>query len=178
VKPPAERSPDPVSVVTGMRFSATPAETWGGLMFYEEIPRRPTLYLRLLLPRPLRTEGRKLTVGDETWCRYDRGHLLKRVIRIDPQRHYGFAVVAQELSIGGGIRLEGGSYTLHGTPGGATQVELETRYCSSRRPRWLWRPVEAAVCHAFHRHLLRAIRAEVTRRAVLPAAREATSDRP
>jgi hypothetical protein len=46
------------------------------------------------------------------------------------------------------------------TPG-TTVVTASTRYTSARRPRWLWQPVEATVCHAFHRHILRAIRRAV-----------------
>jgi len=152
------------SVVTGMEFSASPGEVWDGLMFYEQIPRRPPLYLRLLLPEPMRVEGRRSVVGDQTRCVYDAGYLLKRVTRIDAGRHYGFDIVEQELSIGAGIRLASGSYTLLELPGGSTRIELETRYVSSVRPRWLARRVEAAVCHAFHRHILGAIRREVESR--------------
>ena len=158
------RAGDPTSIVTGMRFSASPGEVWDGLMFYEQIPRRPPLHLRLLLPVPMRAEGRRSAVGDETRCVYDKGHLLKRATGIDPWRHYAFDVVEQELAIGRGIRLTGGSYTLSELPGGSTRIELETRYVGSLRPRWLWRPIEAAVCHAFHRHILGAMRREVESR--------------
>jgi hypothetical protein len=149
------------SIVTGMRFLASPGEVWDGLMFYEQIPRRPPLHLRQLLPAPMRAEGRRSAVGDETRCVYDKGYLLKRATRIDPWRHYGFDVVEQELAIGRGIRLTGGSYTLLELPDGSTRIWLETGYVSSVRPRWLWRPIEAAVCHAFHRHILGAMRREV-----------------
>ncbi len=147
-----------------MRFSASPGQVWDGLMFYEQIPRRPPLHLRLLLPAPMRAEARRLDVGDETRCIYDRGHLLKRVTRIDPRRHYGFDVIEQELPIGRGIRLAGGSYSLIELPGGSTRIELETRYVGAMRPRWLGMRVEAAVCHAFHRHILGEMRREVESR--------------
>jgi hypothetical protein len=146
------------SVVTGMRLSAAPGDVWNGLMYYEQIPYVPPLHLRLVLPAPVRTEGRRSAVGDETRCVYDRGHLLKRVTCIDPKRHYGFDVVEQDLAIGGGIRLTGGSYTLAELPDGSTRIALETRYVGRARPRWLGRLVEAAVCHAFHRHILGAMR--------------------
>ncbi len=152
------------SIVTGTRFAATPATVWDALMFYEQIRRRPPLHLRLLLPAPIRVEGRRSAVGDETRCVYAQGHLIKRVTRIDPLRHYGFDVVGQELAIGRGIRLTGGSYRLLELPCGSTRIEVETRYVPPRRPRWLWRGVEAAVCHAFHRHILGAMRSEVESR--------------
>jgi hypothetical protein len=152
------------SIVTGVRFSASPGQVWNGLMYYEQIPYVPPLHLRLVLPAPVRTEGRRSSVGDETRCVYDRGHLLKRVTRIDPSRHYGFDVVEQDLAIGGGIRLMGGSYSLLELPDGSTRVSLETRYVGSTRPRWLARLVEAAVCHAFHRHILNAMRRQLESR--------------
>jgi len=155
------RDRNPTSIVTGMRLSASPGQAWEGLLLYEQIPNRPPLHLRLLLPAPRRAEGRRSAVGDETRCVYDKGHLLKRVTRIESPRHYAFDVVEQDLAIGGGIRLTGGSYTLRELPGGSTRIELETRYLGGIRPRWLWRRIEAAVCHAFHRHILGAMRREV-----------------
>jgi hypothetical protein len=158
----------PTSIVTGMRISASPGDVWEGLMFYEQIPERPPLHLRLLLPEPLRVEGLRSAVGDEARCVYDRGHLLKRVTGIDPGRRYEFAVVEQSLVIGRGIRLTGGSYTLLALAGGSTRIELETRYVGSVRPRRLWTPLEAAVCHAFHRHILGAMRRAAESRLLLP----------
>jgi hypothetical protein len=160
----ADGARDSTSIVTAMRLSASPGQVWDRLMFYEQIPLPPPLPLRLLLPAPMRSEGRWSAVGDETRCVYDKGHLLKRVTRIDPGRHYGFDVVEQELAIGRGIRLEGGSYTLLALPDGSTRIGLETRYVSAVRPRWLGRRVEAAVCHAFHRHILGAMRRELESR--------------
>jgi hypothetical protein len=146
------------SIVTRTKFAVLPEQAWNGLMFYEKISERPPLHLRLLLPLPIRTEGRKAEVGDETRCLYEGGHLLKRVTQIDRGRHYEFEVVEQNLTVGGGIRLAGGSYTLSELPDGRTEVALNTRYVSPRRPRWLWKPVEAALCHMFHRQILGAMR--------------------
>ena len=72
----------PASVVTSMTFAAPPADVWEGLLFYEEIGGRPPTHLRLLLPVPIRTEGKVSEVGGEAMCFYERGHLLKRVTRI------------------------------------------------------------------------------------------------
>jgi hypothetical protein len=67
-------------------------------------------------------------------------------------------VIEQRLALGGGIALAGGCYRLSGGNAGPTEVELETRYAGGRRPRWLWRRVEAVVCSAFHRWVLDAMR--------------------
>ncbi len=149
------------SIVTRMKFAASPERVWEGLMFYEQIAERPPLHLRVLLPRPIRTEGRKSEVGDEVRCLYESGFLLKRVTRIDRGRHYGFEVGEQNLSVGGGMRVSGGAYTLRELPDGSSEMALETRYVSPRRPRWLWQSIEAAICHTFHRHILTAIRRNV-----------------
>jgi len=148
------------SVVTGMTFPVSAERVWDRLLYYEQIADPLPLPLRLLLPSPIRTDGRRNRVGDETRCRYREGSLLKRVTRVAFPRHWRFDVVEQNLTIAGGVRLEGGSYTLRELPDRSTRVELETRYVSPRRPRWVFAPVEAAICHAFHRHILEAMRRE------------------
>ena len=158
-----------VSVVTGMRLLAPPRLAWERLLYYEQVSDPPPLALRLLLPSPTSAEGLKSSVGHETRCHYREGHLRKRVTRIVPQSYCGFEVVEQHLAIRGGIRLTGGSYTLQELPDRSTRIELETRYVSERRPHWLWRPLEAAVCHAFHRHILTAIRRALRSPKVRPA---------
>ncbi len=149
------------SVATSMIFDAPPAAVWEQLLFYEQIEGRPPLHLRLLLPVPLGTEGEKSRVGDEARCLYQDGYLIKRVTGIEPRQRYSFSVVEQALTIGGGMRLSGGEYTLRAVDAGRAELTIATRYTSPKRPRWLWEPVERAVCHAFHRHLLRAMRRAV-----------------
>jgi len=130
-------------------------------MYYEQIEEAPPLLLRLLLPLPIRTDGSKSAVGDEAMCLYEGGHLLKRVTHVDVRRHYGFDIVEQNLAVGGGLMLSGGCYTLLELPGRRTNVAVTTRYLSCKRPGWLWQPIEAIVCHLFHRHLLSAMRRKV-----------------
>jgi hypothetical protein len=148
----------PASVVTRMRVDAPVERVWDRLVFFEQIPWRPPLLVRLLLPAPIRAEGPRSAVGDEVLCVYERGHLRKRATQLDRWRRYAFDVAEQQLAVGAGIRLLSGGYALSQLPDGATHIELETRYVSPRRPAWLWRPIEAAVCHAFHRHILAAMR--------------------
>jgi hypothetical protein len=127
-------------------------------MFYKEIDRPPPLHLRLLLPVPIRTEGRISEVGDEVTCLYVGGHLLKRITRIERGDIYEFEVAEQALSFGGGIRLSSGRFTLRELPDGQTEVSVETRYRNTRSPRWFWKLLERMVCHSFHRHLLGSLR--------------------
>jgi hypothetical protein len=147
----------PTSIATRMIFAASPGQVWDGLMFYEQILDRAPLYLRLLLPSPIGVMGRKSLVGDTVRCLYQDGHLLKRVTRIERGIRYEFEVIEQNLEFGGGMRLKGGCYVLCGLRDGRTEVSLTTIYMSPKRPRWLWEPIEAVVCHRFHRHVLRAM---------------------
>jgi len=144
-------------IVTRRKVAAVPERVWRSLMFYEQIDVPPPWLLRLLLPLPIRTEGSKAAVGDQATCLYQGGHLLKRVLHIDPGRYYEFAVVEQQLDFGGDLRLAGGSYSLRALARSATEIAISTRYSGGRRPRLLWGPVEAVVCHRFHQHLLRSI---------------------
>lgn len=144
-------------VITRRAFALPPEQLWRSLVFYEQIDAPAPLYLRLLLPAPIRSEGAKSVVGSVATCLYEGGHLLKRVTRIESSRLYEFTVIEQQLSIGAGLRLSGGSYALRPLAGGATEVAVTTQYSGGRRPRALWQPLEAMVCHLFHRHLLLAI---------------------
>jgi hypothetical protein len=149
------------TIVTRMHFTAAPGQVWDVLMFYEEIEVRPPMLLRLLLPLPIRTEGSKRAVGEVAMCLYEGGHLRKRVTHIDPCKYYGFEVVEQHLAVGNGLLLTGGCYTLRELPSRGTEVTVTTRYVSRKRPEWLWKPIEAAVCHLFHRHLLHSMRRKI-----------------
>lgn len=146
------------TVVSLMSIDAAPADVWRSLVFYEGLETTPPLYLRLLLPSPIRTEGKKSAVGDQAMCLYQGGHLLKRVTRIELDRLYVFTVDEQQLPIGGGIRLTGGRYALRDRGQARTELAITTEYASAHRPRWLAQAVEAAVCHLFHRHLLTSIK--------------------
>ena len=155
---PPDPGPTLISVVTVTDFAAPVEVVWESLMFYEQIEKRSPWLLRLLLPVPLRTEGCPREVGDQIQCLYRGGYLIKRVTRITQKSNFAFDVIEQNLALGGGIRLAGGSYALCALPGGRTEVALETLYESPYRPRWLCQWIEARVCHLFHRHILSAMR--------------------
>ncbi|HZR79588.1 MAG TPA: SRPBCC family protein [Candidatus Binatia bacterium] len=148
----------PSTVVTRIELDAPPEKVWERLLFYEQIDQPPPLHLRLLLPVPIETVGRKTEVGDEARCLYQGGYLVKRITELEPPRRYAFEVIEQRLHVGGGLRLSGGQYALRGLSPGRAEVEITTRYVSPKSPRWLWGPLEKAVCHSFHRHILRAMR--------------------
>lgn len=153
--------PDVRSIVTEMEMACTPAEVWDHLMFFEQIATLPPIALRLVLPTPVRLEGCRSHVGDETHCVYVSGHLRKRVTIANPGREFAFEVIEQSLLIGNGIALESGGYRLHALASGGTRVALETCYRGPSSARWPWRVVEALVGHAFHRHILRALRRSI-----------------
>ncbi len=148
-------------VATRQTFPMAPSRVWNGLVFYESIPATPPLLLRLLLPVPIGTEGTISTVGDTVMCRYREGSLLKRLTKLTQNRLYQFEVVDQSFSPELKICFAGGSYSLQELPKGGTEVVVETRYESDRRPRWFWKPIEKMVCHSFHRYLLTSIRRSI-----------------
>jgi hypothetical protein len=89
---------------------------------------------------------------------------MKRITMVDPGRSYQFDVTEQSLSIGGGVRLAGGGYSLRQCDDGSTETIIETRYVSPWRPRWLWVRLEATVCGLFHRYLLKSMRRKIESR--------------
>lgn len=154
----ARETTQPATIITRATFPTSRAKTWQSLLFYEEVKERPPIHLRLLLPVPIRTEGDKKRVGGEAMCLYEGGHLLKRTTRIEEGTLYEFEVAEQALAVGGSMRLSGGRYTLRELGPNLTEVAVETRYTSTKWPRWFWGPLERFVCHMFHRFLLGSMR--------------------
>jgi hypothetical protein len=146
------------AVETALHLDATPEEVWQGILFYEEVPRRPLWFLRIFLPRPIRTDGDKTRVGAIVRCTYDGGHLLKRITAVEPARLVRFDVLEQRLGVEDCVSMSQGSYEIRAT-GDGSEVVLTTRYRSHLRPRRLWRALERYLAHRLHRHILDGMRA-------------------
>jgi uncharacterized protein YndB with AHSA1/START domain len=152
------RNADTEAVATVVQLAAPPDAVWRALHFYEDLPSRPLWFLRIFLPRPIRTEGAKTELGSIVRCTYDGGHLMKRITAVEPPWMVRFDVLEQDLGVEGCISLGEGSYELRATPGG-TELVLTTRYRGHLRPRRLWRPFERFLGHRLHRHILDGMRA-------------------
>ena len=142
------------SVQTMMTFRSPPEKVWGAMMFYEEIPQRPSLLLRLSLPVPIRTRGDKTTPGSIIDCLYDGGTLEKRINDVEQARSVRFEVLDQRLGLERCMTMTGGSYELRPTVEGGTLLVLTTNYRAHLWPRFFFRPIEHAIAHAVHRHIL------------------------
>ena len=145
------------AVETALHLEATPEAVWQSLLFYEEVPRRPLWFLRVFLPRPIRTDGEKMRVGATVRCSYDSGHLLKRITAVEPARLVRFDVLEQRLGVESCVSMSHGSYEIRAVTDGS-EVVLTTHYCSHLRPRVLWRPFERWLAHRLHRHILDGMR--------------------
>jgi hypothetical protein len=150
------------AVTTRVRLDASPEAVWDHVMFYEEVPRRPSLLLRALLPYPVRTQGDKTCVGTTIRCEYKEGDLIKRITAVEAPRWLRFDVVEQRLGIEDCVRTLGGSYQISPS-GNGTDVALTTMYHAFLRPRSLWRPFEAFVVTRLHGHILEGVGAAVRR---------------
>jgi hypothetical protein len=140
-------------VTTTAMFDAPPGDVWQRMMFYEDVPQRPSLLLRMLLPTPVRTQGSGKEVGTVVACTYSRGGLTKRITVLERPRLVRFEVLEQHLGIERCMTTVEGSYEFRAV-GNATQVALTTQYHGHLRPRWLWRPLERLLAHRLHRHIL------------------------
>jgi hypothetical protein len=146
------------AVETALYLNAPPEEVWQRILFYEEVPRRPLWFLRVFLPRPIRTDGEKTRVGAIVRCTYDGGHLLKRITAVEKACLMRFDVLEQRLGVEDSVSMSQGSYEIRATEDGS-QVVLTTHYRSRLRPRRLWRPLERCLAHRLHRHILDGMRA-------------------
>ena len=144
-------------VKTAVVLNASPETVWQGMLFYEEVPRRPTPLLRMFLPLPLRTEGDKTRVGATIACTYESGYLEKRITAAEPARFVRFEVIVQKLGIEDCISMGDGAYDIRAEAGGSELV-LTTGYRGHLRPRWLWRSFEQFLAHRLHRHILDGMR--------------------
>jgi hypothetical protein len=144
-------------VQTAVHFDASPEAVWQGMLFYEEVPRRPMPLLRLFLPVPLRTQGEKTRVGAIIECTYDGGYLEKCITSVERARSVRFDVLVQQLGVEDCISMQGGSYELR-PDGAGSELVLTTAYRGHLRPRWLWRPLESFLAHRLHHHILDGMR--------------------
>lgn len=147
------RNPRVDAVTTRLELDLPPERVWDALRFYEEIPTRPSALLRLVLPTPRRSEGQKGQPGALIRCTYEGGYLVKRITVADRPRLLRFEVVEQHLGIDSCLSLGGGSYEVREREAGC-EVLLTTAYRGHLRPRFLWLPLERALAHAVHRHIL------------------------
>lgn len=145
-------------VQTALTVDATPEEAWNALMFYEQVEHQPPWLLRWSLPQPQRTEGNKTRAGEVVRCFYDRGHLAKRISRVEPGRLLAFEVVEQQLHFERDIKLRDGSFRLNRLGPARTQIMLTTRYERLLAPRFIWAPIERHVVHTLHGHVLEGMR--------------------
>jgi hypothetical protein len=152
-----------VEVSTSATFDAAAGDAWDSVLFYEEVTHRPPFLLTLALPRPIRAEGRRAVVGDEQRCVYDRGHLIKRITRLDPPRLLAFDVVEQHVHFEHDVELRDGSFIVQPLGDHQARVVLTTRYRRLLRPRWLWEPIEHTVIHTLHEHVLEGMRRRAER---------------
>jgi len=142
-------------VVTRAYIAAPPDEVWRRIMFFEEVPHRPSLLLRLLLPVPLRTSKAGLRAGVTVQCIYSGGgRIMKRITAVEPPSTVRFDVLEQQLGIEPCLTTVEGTYRIR-SDGAGSDVALTTAYRGHLRPRWLWRAPERWLAHELHRHILR-----------------------
>ncbi len=141
------------AVTTRAAFGAPPEQVWRAMLFYEEVPGRPPLLLRMLLPTPLRTEAGEKRVGATVACRYTHGTLVKRFTILEPPHVARFEVIEQRIGVERCVTTVEGVYEIAAIEGGS-EVALTTRYRGHLRPRWLWRPLERLLAHRLHAHIL------------------------
>lgn len=154
-------------ITTRLQLPAPPAQVWGALKFYEEVPSRPGALLRLGLPAPVRSEGEKTRVGGTVRCVYEGGYVLKRTTSAEPPNVLRFEVFEQRLGLEHCLSLSDGVYEIRAVPGGA-EVALTTRYRGHLRPRALFRPLERRLTHEIHGHILAGMRTALEAAAAQP----------
>jgi hypothetical protein len=141
---------------TTQRIACRAADAWNTVCFYEHIRRKPSLFLRSMLPVPMRTTGCAGSVGDTSRCLYsDGGYLAKRITDLIPGEHIEFDVIEHSIRYCHSIALKGGSISVVADGDGACSVHMLTRY--ELQSRWLrpLRPFIEFTISAMHRIVMR-----------------------
>jgi hypothetical protein len=146
------------TVQTSVVVRAPVARCWEVTMFYEEVPGRAPLLLRIGLARPLHTTGSARHSGDVKVCTYNKGHITKRILAVEPGRLLSFRVVDQRIGYERDVRLVGGSFRFEPIGPELTRIVLTTTYRPRLGPRLCWRWGEHLAVHLLHNHVLEGMR--------------------
>ncbi|MET4728036.1 hypothetical protein ABIE09_001843 [Lysobacter enzymogenes] len=141
---------------TTLRIACRAEDAWNTVCFYEHIRRKPSLFLRSVLPVPMYTTGCAGNVGDMSRCLYsDGGYLAKRITGVIPGERIEFEVIEHSIRYCHSIALKGGSISVIADQDGDCSVHMLTRY--ELQSRWLrpLRPFIEFTISAMHRIVMR-----------------------
>ncbi|SDX72559.1 hypothetical protein [Lysobacter enzymogenes] len=141
---------------TTLRIACRAEDAWNTVCFYEHIRRKPSLFLRSVLPVPMYTTGCAGNVGDTSRCLYsDGGYLAKRITGVIPGERIEFEVIEHSIRYCRSIALKGGSISVIADQDGACSVHMLTR--CELQSRWLrpLRPFIEFTISAMHRIVMR-----------------------
>ncbi len=118
-----------LQVQTAGHLACTPDAAWQTVCFYEHIRRKPSWFLRSVLPVPLRTTGCYGKVGDSSRCLYsDGGYLAKRITKLVPGERIEFDIIEHTIRYCRNIALRGGTISIAAHDDGSCSVHMVTRY--------------------------------------------------
>ena len=142
------------TIETARVVQMAPEEAWRRLVFFEDVTIKPPLFARIGLPHPLGTEGEIRGVGDIKVCRYNTGHLTKRITRYEADRYLEFEVLEQVGIEDRSAELVSGSFRFEPAADGGTRITLTTVYRPLLSARGVWRPFEESLARVLQNHVL------------------------
>lgn len=161
------RRTEVATVQTELRVDATAEEAFRAVQFYEQVEHDPPWLLHLALPRPIRSQGSKESVGNVVRCYYDRGYLVKRISERVENERLAFDVLEQQLGFEHDVKLQHGSFEIVPDDGAhrrRCRIVVTTTYERYPRPTWIWQPFEELVVHTLHEHVLEGMRRSINAR--------------
>ncbi len=116
-------------VETKKTLACDASTVWQTVCFYEHIRKKPSWFLRTVLPVPLQTTGCYGKVGDSSRCLYsDGGYLAKRITHLIPGQRIDFEIVEQSIRYCRSIALRGGSIDVAAHEVESCTVRMITHY--------------------------------------------------
>ena len=144
-------------------------QAWDTLAFYEHITMKPSLFLRMALPIPVRSEGKYGKIGDVSQCEYsDGGCLVKKITRLVETESIEFDVTGQSIRFHSVIRLLNAGVALRDKANGETEVILLTRYSCLLGPQTVIQFFVRFVISAVHKIVLQDMRRHLSSGSISP----------
>lgn len=143
-------------VETNSRIRCSADKAWETVCFYEHVQRKPSWFLRIVLPVPQKTTGCYGKVGDESRCMYsDGGYLAKKITGLVEGERIDFDIIEQSIRYGKTIFLRGGTIEVVQHDDGTCTVRMITNYRFSTPLLALIRPFVTLTVGAMHRFVIR-----------------------
>jgi hypothetical protein len=155
----AAPAPRTETVVTSVRFDASPEAVWNQLKAMDRVAVEKHWLMKAGLPVPVacRLDRDQERVGGTRTCYFERGSIEETITIWDPPRRMRFNIVRSGMPGRHWLGFRDAEYVLEPDSTG-TRVSRSTLITSQLRPAWYWRRMERMGVDTEHRYIFEHVR--------------------